>query len=193
MNISNCVAVGYESVAMKEGYPTNSAISGTNCSLVAANAYSPADYLSAFNNNREAGDVEWEIVEGSLSLKTVAAVPVPDATAQEIAALDNAVTAAEGVDKTKVYTADSWNAYISALEAAKALQSDAEKKQNKVIEATSALIAAQAALTARSVEPVDLSDKDVISITTADELEYMQDGKYYRLDADITLGQYWFG
>ena len=190
LNISNCVAIGYDSVALKEGYPTNSAISGTNCSLVAADAYNPADYLDTFNSNRTIGDVEWEIAEGNLSLKTVAAAPVPDATAEEIAALENAVTAAEGVDKTKVYTAESWSAYASALEAAKTLQSAAEKKQNKVVEATSALIAAQAALTARSLAPVDLSDKDVISITTADELEYMQDGKYYRLDADITLGQY---
>lgn len=191
LNISNCVAVGYDSIAMKEGWPTTT-ISGTNCSLIAPDAYNPVDHLSAFNSNRTIGDVEWEIVEGSLSLKTVVTVS-PDATDEEIAALGSAITAAEGVDKTKVYTAESWSTYTSALETAKTLQSAVEKKQNKVVEATSALIAAQAALTVRSVEPVDLSDKDVISITTADELEYMQAGKYYRLDADIALGQYWFG
>ncbi|MBQ8796951.1 MAG: hypothetical protein IJZ56_02015 [Oscillospiraceae bacterium] len=191
--IKNCVAIGSR-IASTETWTGGDPFAGTDCTLVAdAASFNPSDYLSNLNANRETGDVEWEIVEGSLNLKTVAAAPVPDATPEEVAALDNAVTAAEGVDKTKVYTAESWSAYASALEAAKALQNAAEKKQNKVVEATSALIVAQAALTARSVEPVDLSDKDVISITTADELEYMQDGKYYRLDADITLGQYWFG
>lgn len=191
--IKNCVAIGSR-IASTETWTGGDPFAGTDCTLVAdAASFNPSDYLSNLNANRETGDVEWEIVEGSLTLKTVAAAPVQDATPEEIAALDNAVAAAEGVDKTKVYTAESWSAYASALEAAKALQNAAEKKQNKVVEATSALIAAQAALTARSVEPVDLSDKDVISITTADELEYMQDGKYYRLDADITLGQYWFG
>lgn len=191
--IKNCVAIGSR-IASTETRTGGDPFAGTDCTLVAdAASFNPSDYLSSLNANRETGDVEWEIVEGSLTLKTVAAAPVQGATPEEIAALDNAVAAAEGVDKTKVYTAESWSVYTSALEAARALQNAAEKKQNKVVEATSALIAAQAALTARSVEPVGLSDKDVISITTADGLEYMQDGKYYRLDADITLGQYWFG
>lgn len=191
--IKNCVAIGSR-LASTETWTGGDSFAGTDCILVAdAASFNSSDYLSNLNANREAGDVEWEIVEGNLSLKTVAAAPTPDATPEEIAALDNAVTAAEGVDKTKVYTAESWSTYASALEAAKAQQSASEKKQNKVVEATSALTAALAALTARSIEPVDLSSQTVISITTADELEYMQDGKYYRLDADITLGQYWFG
>ena len=32
-----------------------------------------------------------------------------------------------------------------------------------------------------------MSDKEVVSITSVSDLEYMQAGKYYRLDADLEI------
>ena len=194
---SNCVAIGYTALATKEGYPTNSAISGTNCILVEVGSYNQADYLDRFNSNRGDG-LEWEIKDGALSLKRAAggtAQPTdPDATEDEITALNDAIIAAESVDtKTTVYTADSYTAFNNALTVANNVIIAESKKQSEVTQATADLTTAVESLTERNLEPVDFSNKDVISITTADELENMQDGKYYRLDADITLGQYWFG
>lgn len=191
--IKDCVAIG-ERIASTETWTGSDANAGTDCTLVAdASAFNPSDYLTALNAKRETGDLEWEIKSGKLSLKSKAAAPIEPASQEDIDQLEAALNVAKAVDSAKVYTSESYTALKTAMQEAKA-QLDAEtKRKDKVLAAQSALESAVAGLAERNTQPVDLTGKSVISITTADQLEYLQDGKYYRLDADITLGDYWFG
>lgn len=127
LNISNCVAAGYDYLAWNEGFP-NTPITGTGCTLVASDAYSPADYLEAFNANR-GDDMEWALVDGALALKAVAA---GNATQEQIDALKAAIAAAEAIDTAKLYTSTSWSSYQSALSAAKSKAEEPEPTASSV-------------------------------------------------------------
>ena len=193
--ISNCVAVGYSAIAMKEGYPSNSIITGTGCTLFdSADSFVPADFVDSFNANRTAGDLEWEVKNGGLTLKRMAVDP---ATPEEIAALTTAIGAAEAVDNNKLYTATTWSAFNDALTAARAINVGASPTQSVVVTATSNLTSAKDALTERNIGAVVLPTADVISVTQANVSvlsEQLSAGKYFRLDGDITInGTFWSG
>lgn len=147
---------------------------------------------SALNDNRAFGDLEWEVKDGALTLKR-AVVTGEGATEEQLAALSRAIETAEDVDTDTLYTANSWSSFEKALENAKSKADESKLTAASVTAATTALTDATSGLEQRNVDAADLSGQEVISIKTADELEKMQAGKYYRLDADITLGQYWFG
>lgn len=204
--ITNCVGVGSDRLGSIPDTDWSTfkyiynplGITASNTLIASTGDFAPADYVSYFNGNTAEGDLSWGVEDGLLipgGTGSGGTTPTdPDATGSEIQAMEDAISAAEAVDTdTKIYTAESLTTFTAALTSAKEVAASDSPKQSAVTKATTDLISAQAALTERNVAPVDLSDKEVISITTADQLEYMQDGKYYRLDADITLGQYWFG
>ena len=204
--ITNCVGVGSDRLGSTPDtdwstykYIYNPLdITDSNTLVASADAFSPANYVSYFNENLSDGDLTWGVEDGYLipgGTGGGSTTPTdPDATEDELAVLSGAIVTAEEIDTSKkVYTAESLSAFKTALSSAKTVVDSDSPKQSIVTKATTDLTAAREALTERSLAAVDLSDKDVISITTADELETMQAGKYYRLDADITLGQYWIG
>ena len=184
LDIKNCIAVGSDRIGTKTGMSVDAIPTGdTNTLLGNLSDFTPADYVSQLNANRAEGDLEWEVKDGRLSLKRGA--EAPEATAEEIAALQAAVN--KTVDTGTVYTADSWSAYSEALTRAQGILEQTAPKQNAVTSATATLNAACSGLTERSLSAVDLSGQEVTSITTVSGLEYIQSGKYYRLDADIEI------
>lgn len=191
LSISNCVAVGYDKIAYKD-FSGN--IEGTNCTLVAAEDYNAADYLEFFNTYR-GDDMEWEIVDGALTLK--AAAVSETATAEQIAALSAAIAEAEAVDKTKIYTASSLTSYNSALSAAKSKAAETEPTASSVTSATTALNNAVAGLSERNTAPVALPDSGVVTVTQDNFQTLMKAptaGAYYQFTEDITLrSSFWMG
>lgn len=191
--IKNCIGVGSDRIGSLEGLSGTSEIAvGSNTLIANANDFDPANYVDQLNGNRDvtAGDLEWEVVDGRLSLKRGA--EAPEATEQEIAALQNAIDT-KTADTGKVYTADSWTAYTEALGRAQSVLQQEKPKQDAVVNALSGLNAAFAGLTERSLAAVDLAGKEVISITAASQLDSLTAGKYYRLDTDIEITGTWFG
>lgn len=187
IDITNCIGVGSDRIGSAEGMSGTSEISvGSNTLIADANDFNPANYLAQLNQNRDAGagDLEWAVVGGRLTLKRGA--EAPDATAEEIAALQNAVDN-NVADTSKVYTADSWTNYTEALGRAQSVLQQDKPKQDAVVNATNNLGTAYNGLTERSLAAVDLTDKEVTSITSVSGLEYMQAGKYYRLDSDLEI------
>lgn len=194
LNISNCVAVGYEQIAMKDDYPSPSAITSDSCTLVAADAYDPSDYLEAFNANRSADDLEWEIVDSALTLKkTVAA---DSASQEQLDALRAAIESAEDVDTTVIYTGTSWSSYQSALTDARNKIAEETPTGSSVETATTALNNAVDGLSQRSAAAVAEPDSGVVEITQANYESYLESpvaGTYYKLTEDITISSPWFG
>ena len=203
--IKNVVAVGCAQLGMKEGTDWSSAtydstftpIPGTNCTLIKdASTFNPADHVEKMNGNLEVGDLSWGVVDGLLVPVAAGGGEAPEesATEAEIAALDKAITDAEAAGESKVYTADSWTALGDALKSAKAVKGGAAPlKQKAVTNATTKLTKAIDELVERQLSAVDFSGKDVKLIKTADDLENIQSGKYYKLANDIVIGQWYFG
>lgn len=193
--IKNCIAVGTDRIASEEGWDGAEVVNGTDCTLIANAAdFKPDSYVDTLNASLQEGDLSWSVKDGVLAPRASSQEkPDPDAEEADLNALNAAILAAEKVDASKVYTADSWSAFTKALDEAKKMQSADEKKQSKVVSVTENLKNAQTDLVEKKLEAVDLSDKEVISIKTADDLEDLRPGKYYRLDADITIGDWWFG
>lgn len=193
LNISNCVAVGYDQIAMKDDYPSPSVITSDSCTLVAADAYDPSAYLEAFNANRSADDLEWEIANGALTLKKV----VADTAGQEqLDALSAAITAAEAVNTSVIYTGASWSSYQSALTAAKGKAAEAAPTASSVETATTALNNAVSGLSQRSAAAVAEPASGVVEITQSNYASYLENpvaGTYYKLTEDITISGTWFG
>ena len=191
LSISNCVAVGYDKIAYKD-FSGN--IEGTNCTLVAAEDYNAADYLEFFNTYR-GNDMEWEIVDGALTLK--AGTVSETATAEQIAALNEAIAAAEAVDKTKLYTSGSLSSYNSALSAAKSKAAETEPTASSVTSATTALNNAVAGLSERNTAPVAPPDSGVVTVTKDNFQTLLKSPTadvYYQFTEDITLtSDYWMG
>lgn len=192
LSISNCVAVGYDKIAYQD-FVGN--VNGTNCTLVAGDSYTPADYLDFFNSNR-GDDLAWELVDGALALKAEAAAS-ETATQEQIAALNKAIAAAEAVDKTKLYTSGSLTSYNSALSAAKSKAAETEPTASSVISATTALTNAVAGLTERNTAAVALPDSGVVAVTQDNfqaQLKAPTAGVVYQLTEDITLSSsFWMG
>lgn len=190
--IGNSIAVGSDRVGMAEGFDSHSVISqGTNTIVANAADFLPESYVDQMNQNTQEGDLTWILKEGTLALQSVVA---PDATEDEVDALKDALEDAEKVDTSKIYEAEGWNSFASALERAEAVAAKTGTlKQREVVNATSALTEALDSLRERSFATVDISGDDVISITSADQLEYLESGEKYRLDSDITISGYWFG
>lgn len=191
LSISNCVAVGYDKIAYKD-FSGN--IDGTNCTLVAAEDYSAADYLDFFNTYR-GDDLAWELVDGALTLKAEAVSET--ATAEQIAALNAAIAEAEAVDKTKLYTAGSLTSYNGALSTAKSKAAETEPTASSVTSATTALNSAVAGLTERNTAAVALPDSGVVAVTQDNFqtlLKAPTAGVYYQFTEDITLSSsFWMG
>lgn len=191
LNISNCVAVGYDKIAQTD---YGNIVSGTNCTLVAAEDYNAADYLDFFNTYR-GDDLAWELADGALTLKAEAVSET--ATAEQIASLNAAIAEAEAVDKTKLYTASSLTSYNSALSAAKSKAAETEPTASSVISATTALKNAVAGLTERNTAAVELPDSGVVAVTQDNfqaQLKAPTAGVVYQLTEDITLSSsFWMG
>ena len=148
------------------------------------------------NGNLGVGDLSWGVVDGLLVPVAAGGGEAPEesATEAEIAALDKAITEAEAVGTSKVYTADSWTALGDALKSAKAVKGGATPlKQKAVTNATTKLTKAIDELVERQISAVDFSGKTVKLIKTADELAELESGKYYKLANDIVIGQWYFG
>ncbi len=190
--IKNCVGVGSARIGSAEGMSAPTEIEkGTNTLVISAADFDPSAYVAQLNSNRDAaaGDLEWEVKDGRLSLKRGA--EAPEATAEEIAALQTAV--GQPVDGGKIYTADSWAAYHEALSKAQNILAQEGAKQSTVVNATNTLNAAYSGLTERSLSAVNLAGQEVVSVTSASQLESLTAGKYYRLDADLEITGMWFG
>ncbi len=185
-SITNSIGVGVEQIGYKENMFSEPIMldQGTNILITDANDFIPADYLEGLNTNRNADDLEWEIKDGKLSLKRTVAV---EATEEELSALNAAIESAKTVDMTKLYTAESYESFTSALTSANNALAAQPPMQAAVTNATTRLTAAIAGLVERSLAAVDLSGQEVASITTVSGLEAIQLGKYYRLDADLTI------
>lgn len=204
--IKNVVAVGCAQLGMKEGTDYSSTkfdttftpISGTDCKLIEnADEFDPTAYVDKMNANRDVGegDLEWKVV-GNLLVPVAAdggEAPEVDATEKEITALATAITAAEAVDKTKVYTAETWEAFSTALENAKKVKNAETPLKKAVTSATTKLTEAIDELVERQISAVDFSGKTVKLIKTADELAELESGKYYKLANDITIEGIYFG
>ncbi len=185
--ITVCIGVGVDRIGSSEGMSDCTEIAaGNNTLILNTSDFNPADYVEQLNSNRDiaAGDLEWEVVGDKLTLKR-AVDEFLEATEAEVAALQAAV--AQAVDTSKVYTADSWAAYAEALSKAQGILQQETLKQDVVVNATDKLNAAFNGLTERILAVVDLSGEEVIPITSVSGLEYMQAGKYYRLDADLEI------
>lgn len=102
------------------------------------------------------------------------------------AALTAALEAAE--KKNVLYTAASYAHFPGALDQARRVDADASSTQDAVTAAAGALSAATAALVERTfpgLEPPEGMYWE--SITTVEQFQSMETGKYYRLDQDLTL------
>ncbi len=197
--ISNCVAVGGDRIGSAEGFGAPTIISGTNCTLISdVSKYNPEDYVEFFNANLQEGDLSWSVEDGILAPRGGnggTATPEEDASEEEIAALDAAISSAKAVDAQKLYTADTWSSFSNALEKAENVKAGTSPlKQTAVVNAAAALTQAQNGLAEKPTAAVSLDGQDVVSVTTSSQLEYLTSGKYYRLDADITIDDaWWFG
>ena len=198
--IKNVVSVGCKQLGMTSTFSMETfediftPISGTNCTLIAdASAFAPADYVEKMNGNRLEGDLSWDVVGGLLvPVAAGGEAPEESASPEDIAALDKAIADVEAVDSSKVYTAETWGSLTEALENAKKVKATATPLKKAVTNATTKLTEARNGLVERQLSAVDFSDKEVNLIKTADNFMYVQPGKYYRLEADIKLDQYWF-
>ena len=200
--IKNVVAVGCAQLGMKEGFDSDwnaifTPISETSCTVIEnADEFDPTAYVDEMNANRDVGegDLEWKVV-GNLLVPVAAdggEAPEVNATEEEITALATAITAAEAVDSSKVYTAETWGSLAEALENAKKVKATATPPKKAVTSATTKLSTAISALIERQMSAVNLNGQDVTTINTADAFWYVQPGKYYRLEADIELDEYWY-
>lgn len=196
--IEKCVGVGSDRIGSTEGLSAHETIApGTNTVITDSSTFQPEEYLDTFNQNREENDLNWSIKDGLLGPFTDdTAAPEADATAEEIARLNSAITNAASVDRTKIYTTDTWTAFTEALEKAKAIDTTATPKQSVVVNAASALTKAQSGLLERSLDVVEIPEDSVIELTQANfdiHMESPAEGTYYRLTENITIGTYWFG
>ena len=105
--------------------------------------------------------------------------------------LDSAIARAEAITDESAYTADSWEKFQEALDAAKAVGEDAT--QAEINAAVKALNDAITALEKKKpTEPVALPEEGVIEIASASDLGNISNsaGKYYVLTEDITINSY---
>lgn len=201
--LQSCVAVGCDRLGTKEDLnwstwaSTYSPIEpGSNTVIADASAFAPAEYVEAFNANLTDDDLRWSMVGGSLALAASGGAPAEEpATQDALDALSAAITAAESVDSSTVYTAESRSAFRAALDDARAVLSSDNPTQNQVTRATEALTAAQSALTARTLAAVARPD-DAIEVNQTYFNTYMDSpaaNRYYVLTEDITISGVWFG
>ncbi len=195
--IENCVGVGSDRIGMSEGISSNTVIdAGSNLTLTDLEAFSPEEYVYLFNAGLEDGDLTWSVEDGVLApRKNGGEIIEPEADEADLALLSEAISAAKTVDLGKLYTAQSFGAFRTALEKAEGIDAGASTKKSAVVKAAEELRAAVDGLCERTASSVDISDKDATPITSVAELESMTSGGFYRLDADleITSGDWWFG
>lgn len=191
----NCIAFGHERLGSKETLDKPELIEGENCTLITdASKFIPADYVEKMNTNLQDGDLNWAVVGGLLvPVAAGGETPEESASPEDIAALEKAIADAEAVDKTKVYTTETWDAFSKALENAKKVKNTETPLKKAVTSATTKLTAALEGLVKRQLSAVDFSDKEVNLIKTADDLGSIKSGKYYKLANDIVIGQWYFG
>ncbi|MGN0478370.1 MAG: FIVAR domain-containing protein [Hominenteromicrobium sp.] len=203
--IQNCVAVGCDRLGTREDLDWNTfedlytPIESASSTVIGdASLFVPASYVSFFNANLAEGDLNWSAEGGTMTLTAAGGDTPgkdPDAAEEALAALNDAVAAAESVSTTVVYTTESWGTFRDALKEAKAVLDSEDPTQSKVTAAAESLTAAQNALVVRSLSAVARPD-DAIEVDQAYFNTYMDmpsDNKYYVLTEDITVGGYWFG
>lgn len=195
--IENCVGVGSDRIGMSEGISSNTVIdTGSNVTLTTLEEFSPEEYVDTFNSVLEDGDLPWSVEDGVLApRKSGGEIIEPEADEADLALLSEAISAAKAVDLGKLYTAQSFGAFKTALEKAEGIDAGASPKKSAVAKAAEELSTAIDGLCERKASSVDLSDKDVTPITSVAELEGMTSGGFYRLDKDleITTDDWWFG
>ena len=197
-NISNNISIGQDRVGMSEGMSSHSIIAaGSNTLIQNIDDFSPEAYVNALNSNLQEGDLSWSVEDGILALQRGNGgenTPEADASEEEIAALGAAIASAKAVDAEKLYTSDTWSSFSDALTKAENVKAGTSPlKQTAVVNATTALTRAQSSLAEKPTATVSLDGQDAVSITDASGLKNMEAGKYYRLDADITIGDIWLG
>lgn len=200
--IQDVVAVGCTQLGMKEGSDSKwntifTPILGTDCTLITDETYTPETYKTQMNEKLAEGDLRWDVDVRDRLLVPVAAgggeAPEESATEAEIAALGKVIADAEAVDKTKVYTAETWEAFSTALENAKKVKNAETPLKKAVTSATTKLSTAINALVERQMSAINFEGKEVIEIKSDDQLDKLEEGKYYKLANDIVIGDVYFG
>lgn len=194
--ITNCVAVGSDRIGTSVTWTNSETEPGNNKLYATKDGLVPGDHLAAFNTNRTEGDLEWILGEdGQLTLQSQV-TETPEATPEELAALDEAIAAGEGIDRTQIYTTESWQTFADAMKAAQDVKDAPNKPQTAVTEATAKLNEAVAGLSLRSVGAVSAGGMQVVELDQSnfkDHLKAPEDGVFYRLTEDITLPKLWLG
>ena len=194
--ITNCVAVGSDRIGTSVTWTNSETEPGNNKLYATKDGLVPGDHLAAFNTNRTEGDLEWILGEdGQLTLQSQV-TENPEATPEELAALDEAIAAGEGIDRTQIYTTESWQTFADAMKAAQDVKDAPNKPQTAVTEATAKLNEAVAGLSLRSVGAVSAGGMQVVELDQSnfkDHLKAPEDGVFYRLTEDITLPKLWLG
>ena len=194
--ITNCVGVGSDRIGTSVTWTNSPTDLGNNKLYAEKDALVPGDHLAVFNANRTVGDLEWIIGEnGQLTLQRQV-TENQEATPEELAALDTAIAAGEGVDRTQIYTAESWQTFADAMKAAQDVKDAPNKPQTAVTEATAKLNEAVAGLSLRSIGAVSAGGMQVVELNQGNfnaHLAAPEEGVFYRLTEDITLPELWMG
>lgn len=194
--VTHCVGVGADRVGTSTGMSNIPIPDGDNRNYADAGAFIPGEQIAFLNEGRTETDLEWILGEdGQLTLQRQV-TETPEATPEELAALDEAIAAGEGIDRTRIYTAESWQTFADAMKAAQDVKDAPDKPQTAVTEATASLNAAVAGLSQRSTSAVGAGGMQVVELDQSnfkDHLKAPADGVFYRLTEDITLPKLWLG
>ena len=194
--VTHCVGVGADRVGTSTGMSNDPIPDGDNRNFADAGAFIPEEQIAFLNEGRTETDLEWIRGEdGQLTIQSQV-TENPEATPEELAALDEAIAAGEGIDRTQIYTAESWKTFADAMKAAQEVKDAPNKPQTAVTEATAKLNEAVAGISLRSVGAVSADGMQVVELDQSnfkDHLKAPEDGVFYRLTADITLPKLWLG
>lgn len=183
--ISDSYWVGSMSSAAEFGY------NGENCSRKSEEEAKKQAFSDLLNKNLTSEDIKW-----GFDLNK-SAYPILGATGQapiDKTLLTQKLEEAKRYDnQSNTYTEKTWQALQKAIQEAQSVADDNTVTQDKVDEAIKMLNKAIKGLLKVVIDPLPpANENEIIPLSTKDELKTMEDGKYYKLQNDIVLDEYWY-
>ena len=183
--ISDSYWVGSMSSVAEFGY------NGENCSRKSEEEAKKQAFSDLLNKNLTSEDIKW-----GFDLNK-SAYPILGATGQapiDKTLLTQKLEEAKRYDnQSNTYTEKTWQALQKAIQEAQSVADDNTVTQDKVDEAIKMLNKAIKGLLKVVIDPLPpTNENEIIPLSTKDELKTMEDGKYYKLQNDIVLDEYWY-
>lgn len=164
---------------------------GENCSKQSEEEAKKQAFSDLLNQKLTSEDIKWGFDLNKSSY------PILGATGQapiDKTLLTQKLEEAKKYDnQNHTYTEKTWQVLQKSIQEAQNVVDDNTATQDKVDETIKMLNKAIKGLLKVVIDPLPPADEnEIIPLRTKDELKKMEDGKYYRLQNDIVLDEYWY-